>query len=1234
MAAAEVAGPECTRRCRSLGHASSVIAAVVRGTEEEAVAYMKWLCWRPGQVVDAEGRTALHVAASKGRRRVVEWLVKQKEAAINLRDLESGYTPLHRSLFYGQIHVAVALIQMGANPAMFDKEDMTPLDLAMKSRPPIVEYNKSSPCEAYVWGTNANFNLGIGNQQSRTVPDLVEHFRRSSINVKHVSMNMYHSVFVSEAGKVYSCGHGQGGRLGQDSEKPSLFPQQMKLTAGDICSQVAVGLDHTVLLMENGNVFTCGSNEYHQLGLNGNPPPKHLLSPRCLGMKTLPIQKVLGVCAGRFHSVIWSNKGIATCGLNAGQLGHPKLDREPTVMTPKLIMAPALQFKQDEDNCILHVASSDAALVVALKKGIICLIHEYKCKKIAYRMLGVVKVAVYGGHIDANVEQNSEELRVCALNNTGKVFIWQQSTHQMSRCSLQLKRQLIVTDVALTNQHFLFTTSDKEAFEGFFKQKKKFEGDVECEVVKVKRLPNIHRAISVSCDPRGRNFTVIQAHPKTALFEVPQMESSEMGEQMKILLDEACEEDSIHDVVFMVGSRRFPAHQCIIGARSEPLYALIQERALAESDEVPEIPIPNLAPEIFEQILQFIYTNKCSLLTPGQCDIKINYENASAKKKTDVKSSPELGYDPRKVSAFEAYKTQPGVSKKKKNKSATNKKAEDDPLKSLAATARAFGLPNLSKALDGYQFKNGMVLLKNGHDLYTPQPLSFDRGNMKLSCDATVLSIEGDEIKAHRSVLAARLEYFHSMFSHGWVESNRSSTLKMALPTAVLDVLLDFLYYDEAPKVFSDAELARTMLVVADQMFIERLKEACECALVASLTLKNASELLQLAFTYNAAQLKLSCMQYISFNLPALIESRGLDDVEWQVLEELSKYHRETNPVMCRRIITPYANGPTSDDLQFVLSHFPTLLDDHSRINEIDDGDSFEIKKQKPKPKKHRLRRISSGEGQLQRMRKDSVSSNASDGSADLDKDVQILEDDLALIDEIITLNLVEPAGAVEELQPTPEVKKPGVKKAWNTMFPILQTSLSNLDLNGNKPKASEFKPNIKKLSQKQRKRLLSESNKEQTSPKAEVTTPVSPWNKQFASPASPGLDDIMKQEKLAVSSRSSVEEHVQGAISIPSSSRQRNPSISSPQSPPGAWCLSVSPGEANLSAIVKDQKQQKENLRKAMAKPLHLTQIEDQAIQELMAFYSAGDNKYERITVRRVDSGAVATPTWVSSTR
>lgn len=66
--------------------------------------------------------------------------------------------------------------------------------------------------------------------------------------------------------------------------------------------------------------------------------------------------------------------------------------------------------------------------------------------------------------------------------------------------------------------------------------------------------------------------------------------------------------------------------------------------------------------------------------------------------------------------------------------------------------------------------RNGIIELRSGYDQYKPSPVSFDREKLKPLCDVSVMSLEGEELSAHRSILAARLEYFYSMFAHGWAE--------------------------------------------------------------------------------------------------------------------------------------------------------------------------------------------------------------------------------------------------------------------------------------------------------------------------------------------------------------------------------------------------------------------------------------------------------------------------------
>ena len=67
-------------------------------------------------------------------------------------------------------------------------------------------------------------------------------------------MSKFHSVFLDAGGRIYSCGHGQGGRLGLDSELAAIYPTPIKSLFEYACCDIAVGLDHTVLLMESGLV--------------------------------------------------------------------------------------------------------------------------------------------------------------------------------------------------------------------------------------------------------------------------------------------------------------------------------------------------------------------------------------------------------------------------------------------------------------------------------------------------------------------------------------------------------------------------------------------------------------------------------------------------------------------------------------------------------------------------------------------------------------------------------------------------------------------------------------------------------------------------------------------------------------------------------------------------------------------------------------------------------------------
>jgi len=99
---------DCTVQCSSSQHASQLITAVTKATPWQAILFLS-RCHNFGLVSDEFGRTVLHVAASCGSSSfVIKLLVKYSN--LSLQDAESGWTALHRALFYGQLSMARILI--------------------------------------------------------------------------------------------------------------------------------------------------------------------------------------------------------------------------------------------------------------------------------------------------------------------------------------------------------------------------------------------------------------------------------------------------------------------------------------------------------------------------------------------------------------------------------------------------------------------------------------------------------------------------------------------------------------------------------------------------------------------------------------------------------------------------------------------------------------------------------------------------------------------------------------------------------------------------------------------------------------------------------------------------------------------------------------------------------------------------------------------------------------------
>ncbi|XP_056421935.1 inhibitor of Bruton tyrosine kinase isoform X2 [Hyla sarda] len=819
----------------------------------------------------------------------------------------------------------------------------------MGDRPSHIVFQASDPTELYTWGNNINFTLGHGNQQSKHHPELVDMFPRCGIYIKQMVLCKFHSVFLSQKGQVYTCGHGQGGRLGHGDELTCLVPRLVEGLTTQSISQVAAAKDHTVVLTEDGYVYSFGLNTFHQLGIL--PPPSNCNFPRQVQAKTLKGKSVIGVSAGRFHTVLWTKDAVYTMGLNGGQLGY-LLDPngEKHVSCPRQVSA--LHHK---DIGISLVSASDGATVCVTERGDVYLLTEYQCKKLASKQLNLKKVLVSGGFLDYKADPQSlkenggQPVRFLALDQAGRVFWWKST---MKQCRWVYGRQVIMSDIALNKNAMLFITRDGEGFSGNMSEKKfsldKKEPSVSDSVLSdtssvyericLQKLSTVHRAVSVTTDPNGCNFAVLQSDPKTSLFEIPVVSSSIFVEDFEKLLKQVDEMDSIHDVSFLIGSQTFPAHKYMLSMKCDFFQKLF---FLADSNKVdfPDIylngedssgcdlfTIEKVSPVLFSYILQFIYTDTCDMLVHGHKPRNIQNDKIEGNQDTIISDFQKICFreDVKGKSAYEVYRNNQicADNEKKKGKGTKlSKKSkyvneESSPVKMLQNLAKKFGMSNLCSRLDGVRYENGAVNVVHNKSGNGP---GFTLKKCSYLCDVTIRSEDGKELDCHKCVLCARLEYFRIMLSSTWIEASCCSALEMPVHSEVLQVIIDYIYTDEAPAVKESAnvEFICNVLVMADQLLIVRLKEMCEVTLTESLTLKNAAELLEFAALYNADQLKVSCFQFIGINMAALLEARSLDVLSEDVLKELANYYRKMIPAMDKRLITPYLDGPDISTLKY-----------------------------------------------------------------------------------------------------------------------------------------------------------------------------------------------------------------------------------------------------------------------------------------------------------------------------
>jgi len=144
--------------------------------------------------------------------------------------------------------------------------------------------------------------------------------------------------------------------------------------------------------------------------------------------------------------------------------------------------------------------------------------------------------------------------------------------------------------------------------------------------------------------------------------------------------------------------------------------------------------------------------------------------------------------------------------------------------------------------------------------------------------------VEGQEVYAHRAILAVRSEYFRALLFNGLLRESVTADSKTQ-PISIQDVshsvflkVLEYLYTDTIRDV--TLQLGMHLLIASEQFMLDRLKALCEDLIRREINVHNAINILVVSHQHNALGLKEIALSYILENLQQRNIQSGLNDLK------------------------------------------------------------------------------------------------------------------------------------------------------------------------------------------------------------------------------------------------------------------------------------------------------------------------------------------------------------------
>lgn len=405
---------------------------------------------------DHAGLTVLLRAASSTDPSACDFvhaLIEHPSIDLYAQDPESGWNALHRSLYFGNVSTARLLLakerSLLTDPALQsiskvgqliktkDHEGNSPFDvynstIATRALAKTQHLRRSDDGsdssdtegeatqvfehtphehsiqggEFYVFGSNNNLSLGVGDEDDRQFPErillqrpdeLLHRFyapylenqalesppslpdlgsiptllRNRPLVIQDVFMSKLHSALLTTdpVSNLYVCGVGRGGRLGLGHENTQFrFTPVLGPLADRKVRQMALGQNHSMAVADNGELWTWGLNTDSQLGYALPPPARSDQEPMSVTPRqvfgTLKKEIVQGVAASAIHSVAHTGSSLYCWGRNVGQLALMDADSR------------SLDVQQTPRKVAASLLSAPIQMVTAIDRATVCLLSN------------------------------------------------------------------------------------------------------------------------------------------------------------------------------------------------------------------------------------------------------------------------------------------------------------------------------------------------------------------------------------------------------------------------------------------------------------------------------------------------------------------------------------------------------------------------------------------------------------------------------------------------------------------------------------------------------------------------------------------------------------------------------------------------------------------------------------------------------------------------------------------